>query len=203
MIRNVIIEGLDRLGKSTLVEGLEQRLGCFTKIHYGKPPALKAYTSAFPKAAPAPQELYQRTAFRDMFRILESKARILLDRAHLGEFVYAPMYRGYSGDYIFELEAEHPNALKNTLLVLLVNDDPALETLLIDDGQSFDWAKRSSEQELFKKAFEASKFAHKMLVHVSHNGGFADKDEIADAVTRAVLFSASAKRSMTTFKKDQ
>lgn len=181
MLQNIIIEGLDRLGKSTLAEGLEQRLGCFTKLHFGKPPVLKHYELSV--GAAYAKEAYQRDSFEQMFDVLESDARIMLDRAHLGEAVYAKRYRGYDGSYVFALEGvKRVKALSNTLLVLLVNDDEALERTLVDDGDSFDWTKRHEEQEDFIAAFHRSRFRHKLMLHVGQHGKFIDKEQLVYAV---------------------
>ena len=41
-----------------------------------------------------------------MFRLLSGapNANIICNRAHLGECVYAPIYRGYWGEYVFDIE---------------------------------------------------------------------------------------------------
>lgn len=190
---NIIIEGLDRLGKSTLAANLEHRLGCFTHIHFGKPPVLSCYlqevgatsfnfsTSEALKA----KALYQRESFKLMFKLLSGPGRFILDRAHLGEAVYAKRYRSYDGDYVFNYETiEHGNALANTLLVLLVNYDPKLEERLVDDGQSFDWSKRKEEQDDFISAFNRSRFVNKLLLPVGNGAGeFINAELLTDLVT--------------------
>jgi thymidylate kinase len=189
MLQNIIIEGLDRLGKSTLVSGIEERLGCFTKLHFGKPLILEHYKLAV--GEPYAKEAYQRESFEQMFRVLDSEARMILDRGHLGEAVYSKRYRGYNGDYVFDLEnVKHVNALTNTLLVLLVNHDKELERKLVDDGQSFDWQKRDEEQQDFIAAFNRSRIQHKLMVSVGAHGEFADKDWIADSVVKSYIHGA-------------
>ena len=47
--------------------------------------------------------------FRDMFKLInyaagEDSMALICDRAHLGECVYSPIYRDYSGDFVFEEE---------------------------------------------------------------------------------------------------
>lgn len=181
MLQNLILEGLDRLGKSTLASEIEARLGCFTKLHFGKPPTLKYYEMAVgPTSA---MEAYQRDSFEQMFTLLDSDARLLLDRAHLGESVYAKRYRGYDGDYVFELESvKHVNALSNTLLVLLVNFDTELERTLVDDGDSFDWSRRAEEQDDFNLAFNKSRFRNKLRLQVGSNGAFIDKHVLVNRI---------------------
>lgn len=181
MLNHIIIEGLDRLGKSTLAEGIEDKLGCFIKLHFGKPPVLDYYARSVGHAKA--KEVYQRDSFEHMFALLDSDSRIILDRAHLGEAVYAKRYRGYDGSYVFDLESvKRTKGLSTTLLVLLVNHDQALERSLVDDGESFDWSKRSEEQDDFITAFNRSRFRNKMILPVGRNGSFVPKDQLVAAV---------------------
>lgn len=182
MLQNIICEGIDRLGKSTLIENIQHRLGFFTVIHYQRPKSLGFYTNQVGTDLQA--QRYQEDSFIEMFKLLGSDARIILDRAHLGEAVYSERYRGYKGDYVFELESvKNAVALSNTLLVLLVNNDPTLR--LSDDGESFDWSKRDGEQADFIKAFMRSRIKHKLLINVGKDGEFLDANMIADAVVLA------------------
>lgn len=179
---NIIIEGLDRLGKSTLAANLEHKLGCFTHVHFGKPPALELYVKEV--GALKAKERYQRESFKLMFKLLAGPGRLLLDRGHLGEAVYAKRYRNYDGDYVFDYETiENGDALTNTLLVLLVNYDARLEERLVDDGESFDWTKRKEEQEDFIAAFNRSRIVNKVLIPVGNGSGqFINADLIANLV---------------------
>lgn len=181
---NIIIEGLDRLGKSTLADGIEQRLGCFTRIHFGKPPILGYYLNSV--GALKAKEAYQRASFEQMFQFLSGNGRFLLDRGHLGEAVYAKRYRNYDGNYVFDFETvANGEALTRTLLVLLVNYDKALEANLVDDGESFDWTKRAEEQKDFEQAFHRSKIVNKLIMSVGDGkGSFVDKDFIASCVVQ-------------------
>lgn len=173
MLKNIIIDGVDRLGKGTLIAGLQQQLGFFQTVHYQKPLALEKYGYAL--------ETYQRASFNKMFSMLD-QGGMLLDRGHLGEAIYAPRYRGYSGSYVFDMEQQHPEALDNTLLILLTasNWDP-----IVDDGASFNFDAKAAEQLDFFKAWETSKFKYKMLVDVTCEAGFVPPDLICTSVASA------------------
>ena len=182
-IDKYIIEGLDRLGKSTLVSSIQNELGFFQSIHFGKPQLLKFYEtkdndgfvsngkSAF---------LYQRASFDNMFRILNSTARVIFDRAHLGECVYSPIYRNYSGDYVYDLERDHGMASNDTTKLILLVENMSISEHFVDDGLSFDITKRQQEQDLFEEAFHKSIIKNKQIICVTDptTGQFRSKEDI-------------------------
>lgn len=183
------VEGLDRLGKSTLIEGIQQREGHFQVIHFGKPKQLDAYAGArhhdVPHESSAAYE-YQRASFRNSMLLVNSKARIIFDRWHLGEAVYSQLYRKYSGDYVFTFERIHGlDASFHVRLILLV-EDFQIARHFVDDGQSLGAIEnREKEQELFISAFERSILPNKKMICVTDPGlgGFKPKDWILREAT--------------------
>ena len=170
---NIIIEGCDRLGKDTLIGGLMHALGFFQLVHYQKPLELDYYD--------CDKRAYQEASFEQMFNML-SVGGMMLNRAHLGEYVYADRYRGYSGSYVFDMEDRHYMACKNSLLVLLYASswEP-----ITDDGLSFDFNKKEDEQNDFKTAFATSNIKTKLMVDVTANGQFRPRSEILGQVIQA------------------
>lgn len=158
MTRVYAIEGLDRLGKSTLIEGIQNRLGFHQLIHFGKPRKLDVYSGDAFK--------YQRQSFIESMLIANSKAHVIFDRWHLGEAVYSPIYRGYDGDYVFELERQYLDSTANIRLILLC-EDFMVSKHFVSDGDSFDDSKRREEQQLFVKAFMKSKILDKRIIGVT------------------------------------
>jgi nicotinamide riboside kinase len=188
MNKSFIIEGLDRLGKSTLISNIQQKLGFFQVIHYSKPLKLDAYNGDLRK--------YQYESFKAMFRMLETSAdaphhaqvRYILDRAHLGEAVYSPMYRGYDGNYVFDLE-DHYNAYYNQRVrLILLTEDFTKSKHFVDDGLSLGpRSARAKEQELFLKAFDKSLFADKKIICVTgEDGNFRPADDILADVLEGI-----------------
>ncbi len=182
-----MIEGLDRLGKSTLIEGIINRLGYYDIIHYSKPKVLDVYA----KDAIIDGELvkaqaywsYQRASFQNMFDLCCSQARIIFDRAHLGEYVYSPMYRGYSGQYVFDYERIYGLHQRNDIRLILLYEDMDVARHFVDDGQSLGPVeKRAEEQERFFEAFELSHIKDKRKICVTDTalGGFRVKWEILE-----------------------
>ena len=191
--RSFLIEGPDRLGKSTLIEALQQELGFFQVIHYEKPKYLLthrndavALQSIIDTATEEEQiksscyRRYQIESFLTMFDMLSTGAPFIMDRAHLGEMVYASRYRGYNGNYVLSLEkTAHNRALRrNTrstitedVLILLTTSD---FSFIVDDGLSFDFSAKEAEQADFIKAFNASAYKNKLCIDV-HDGRGAFK----------------------------
>lgn len=176
-----LIDGVDRLGKSTLTQSLLDELGYHLVIHYDKPKVLSAY-----QADPDPRKVYQYECNVGMFTLLNTQVPMIFDRTHLGEMVYAPMYRKYSGDYVLEMEQQLKDRKfysfeSDVLLILLTTSNFDIVT---DDGQSFDFSKKDVEQELFKQAFEKSNFTKVMVDVHDGKGGFKSKQEILNEVLK-------------------
>ena len=105
--------------------------------------------------------------------------RIIFDRAHLGEVVYSPRYRGYDGTYVFCNEQSYHDAG----LILLTTSD---FSFIQDDGDSFDFDKKEEEQEDFIKAYNLSKIEKKVMVDVSENGGFKTIEKIYEEIVKGL-----------------
>ncbi len=136
------IEGLDRLGKSTLIQGIRQKLGYYEVVHFSKPEKLEAYRQASDRdllLAGVPTESqqvyqYQRESFLNSMLMARSGARIIFDRWHIGEAVYAPMYRGYSGDYVFQQEIDTGVVDTGAVRLILLWEDFDIAKHFVDDG---------------------------------------------------------------------
>lgn len=199
-IKSVIIEGVDRLGKNTLITGIQDRLGFFQEIHYKKPEQLDLYVNEGRVVYAVPDDViterviefankrYQMQSFTTMLQLLTSGERLIMNRSHIGEAVYAPRYRKYDGSYVFDLEQafiERGSQFhKSTLLVLLHTSS---FNFITDDGLSFDFSQKEEEQNDFTRAFERSAIVHKVMIDV-HNGdrGFVSTDKILDTVITAM-----------------
>ena len=180
--RHYIIEGCDRLSKSTLVNQIKHTYGFFQVVHYGKPEQLDYYKqhvwyndSAY---------CYQIDSFSNGLNALRpgQNTKFIFDRFHLGEVVYSPRYRGYSGDYVFTLEDNSQvDTWDHVALILLTTSD---WSFIQDDGDSFDFSKKEEEQHSFIEAFNKSIFKHKFLIDVNNNGFYKDTSDILAEITR-------------------
>jgi len=176
------IEGIDRLGKSTLIEGIINRLGYYQVIHFSKPKKLDAYAGTSPIEGVPPGSLaayhYQQEGFRNSMIMARSGARLIFDRWHLGEMVYAPMYRAYSGEYVFDFEERHHLDAADIRLILLT-EDFHVSSHFVDDGQSLgELQQREEEQNRFLAAFRRSIIRDKRIICVTDPalGGFKPRD---------------------------
>lgn len=183
-----LIDGIDRLGKSTLINGIQERLGYHLVIHYDKPKLLQAHQTynvdgkieQLPKAAAL--QIYQEETNKFMFELLRTNVPIIFDRTHLGEMVYAPIYRDYSGDYVLNHEGrlifDRPDYAKTTKLILLTTSD---FSIMKDDGGGFDWNRKEEEQELFLEAFKKSHLSNKIIIDVADGrGGYRNPYDILE-----------------------
>jgi thymidylate kinase len=173
-----IIEGLDHLGKSTLVAGIKNRLGFHQVIHYGKPEVLNYYTLK----GMGPKYEYQKASFINLFNILNSNVNAIFDRAHIGEAVYAQLYRGYSGEYVWALEESFGADYIDDLRLILLTENFKVSTHFKDDGESFDISKREAEQDMFIDAFNKSIIKDKIMICVTDHltGQFLSKEQILE-----------------------
>ena len=188
------IEGLDALGKSTLIQNIMGKFGFYQTIHFSKPPKTPPplYSSSFVQKLMyddndyTPVKGYQADCFSNSMVLAKSGAKIIFDRWHLGECVYAPMYRGYSGDYVFVLEHVHALDVRNDIRLILLTEDFEKSNHFVDDGLSLgDEEARVHEQNLFIAAFNKSTILDKKMICVTDpaTGQFKSQEEILREAT--------------------
>jgi thymidylate kinase len=173
MVKQVYaIEGLDRLGKSTLINNIKQQLGFYQVIHFSKPEKLEAYRDSAPTGISRAQEFeYQKASFINSMLLAKSAARLIFDRWHLGEAVYAPMYRAYAGDYVFDIEKNADMQAARQVQLILLTEDFSNSKHFESDGGSFNDRNREEEQKLFLEAFHRSILPNKKIVCVTEFDG--------------------------------
>jgi thymidylate kinase len=162
----IVVEGIDNVGKSTLIQNLKNRFNDFTfhALHYSnvkQPTAEKV------------QE-YSTKLYTQMFNLMKHQinydlAGVICDRSHLGELVYGPMYRNYTGEYVLDIEKKYHDipALWNNVILITLYDD-AENVISRDDGLSFttDVQKKQNEIDSFINAHNKSTIKNKLLVNV-------------------------------------
>lgn len=159
----IFIEGLDRCGKDTQISALKNHFNkdIFCTLHYSN---VKHKTNKETLE-------YSKKLYSNMFDIINFQDSLecstILNRSHIGECVYSPMYRNYSGEYVFTLESNMLHVADQFLFTFI--DEP--ENLISrDDGLSFstDLEKKKQEVELFISAHNKSNISNKLLVNINN-----------------------------------
>ena len=164
MSKFIIIEGTDNTGKDTQQNLIIEKLNnlIFHKVHYSSLPFkndIDKHTS------------YSKQMYTDMFRMMneckDKDINIIFNRSHLGESVYSPLYRGYSGDYVFDIEKEYVNKLRENLYLITLTNDPQI-IMSRDDGKSFYGNEEEVKAEVdgFNRAHRLSKIKNKLLINI-------------------------------------
>ena len=161
----IIFEGLDRCGKSTQIQKLIHLLHdkSVHQLHYSS-------VKGFPTKEET--ETYSCKMYSDMFNLIHSHYKdmhFVLDRSHLGEMVYGPIYRGYAGDYVLSIE-NYWRADKEfwDQIHLITFIDKPENVIKRDDGLSFtvDVEKKQKEIDLFVNATNKSFILNKYVLNV-------------------------------------
>jgi thymidylate kinase len=163
----IIVEGQDRVGKTTQIELLRN-----SYVHSS--PVVK-YSKIKPKYKHNPEHIFEKSKllYEEMFNMIFDSAAderdLILDRAHLGEYVYSKRYRSYSGKYVFDLEKQFVNDVDlwvdNIYLIILINSD--LEELYKrDDCLSHSNAieAMATDKIRFMKAYKKSTIPNKCII---------------------------------------
>ena len=181
---NFIVEAVDNLGKDTLINNLQQKLGHYIVHHYQKPIITDKERSSECLNSSEMARLAQERAFELGFQQLHTGIPTIFNRFHIGEYVYGPIYRHYDAEYIFDLEKKYDShhLQWNTILVLLITTD---FSFIEDDGLSFDVTKQRQEQVKFIEAVNKSNLANKMIIDVHDGyGDFRPAEDICDQVIK-------------------
>jgi len=161
----IIIEGPDNVGKSTQIKLLMKNLI--------KHPTYTIHFSNVLGISNDESKQFSRILYNDMFHLVDEAFKfnrnIIFDRAHLGEYVYSPIYRNYSGEFIFEIENRFLNTsgFKSIVLFLMVDDPNKL--IEREDGKSFSNKLHSKilEKNMFIEAYFKSQIKNKFLIDVN------------------------------------
>ena len=164
-----IFEGQDRTGKSTQIDFLKGFLSYkkFLVLHFSQVKSLLNNIELY--------EDYSKSLYKEGFKFLKRNYisfDLILDRFHLGESVYSPIYRKYSGDYVFDLEKKYLNEDMQNFIYLLVFIDSKEDNLIKrEDGLSIVDENGNrflyKEKNLFIESYEKSLIKNKILIDIS------------------------------------
>jgi thymidylate kinase len=191
-MKHIIIEGGDRLGKSSLIRGICEHFD-FNNVcvrHFGKPPkgmtpneTLEFQFESFHKESYLSYHMHE---IMDGDVWMYYPTVLLWDRSHLGEYVYSQMFRGIDKKTITNriLGFEKNSYLyPNQIHLVTLTADPEF-FLSKEDGESFskDLVQKTRELELFKEVHDISQIKNKLLIKVDQDGVFKSKEEILTTV---------------------
>ena len=166
MSKFIIIEGTDNVGKDTQQNLIIERMNnlVFHKLHY----------SALPfRDDKQLHANYSKKMYDDMFKLMmaskDKDINLIFNRSHLGETVYSPLYRGYSGDYVFDIEKKYTKALRENLYLITLTNNPH-NILKRDDGKSFYGNEEEVKAEIdgFNRAHKLSTIKNKLHIDVGN-----------------------------------
>lgn len=179
----IIIDGLDRCGKSTFIEYLRSKYSdsCLMVLHSTQPP----------KNLENPKE-YQLNHYKTQIQqikeiITDYEIPVIMDRFHLGEFVYGTLYRNceYLPEELQELE-KPLQSIKTALYVFTDSTDNRLDR---DDGKSLtvNPDTMTSEYNLFKEWYEKSTISNKTFIDWSQGTHDFSKETFENLIDISTL----------------
>lgn len=180
----IIIEGPDNTGKNTLINHVLDNNEIVKIIHCSKPKQLDNVLYhqfiSFKKLA--------EEAIKDYSS--NSDEILIYNRYHIGEYVYGQLYRNENPEQILEVI----HLIEDTILNAIPQDNISYIQLLSrsakllqnnDDNKSLSNARLDlieKENQLFKEAFEKSKFKNKHIIYIDkeNTDTFKTREQIID-----------------------
>lgn len=182
----IIIEGTDNIGKDTLINKIIEQIPTVTIIHCSKPTS-KKFSS---KEQDALFETYARAIADHKY---DNTHAIIMNRSHIGEFVYGCLYRNRSTDKVEQmisrvdkillsrkdLDIKYVQLLCTSTYLLSKNEDGKS----LSDG---DLQKISTEKDAFEYIFGTSEIPNKKLIYVNKGDEFRSRESIFNEVWKFI-----------------
>lgn len=177
----IIIEGVDRTGKNTLINYLCSKTSNYIVRHFGKPQG----------STNEERTDHQKNDFNKEFLFANRRNKykraendlLIWNRSHIGEHVYGTMYREYNPAWIWNLEEIYDFDKDYEIYLILLYADPEF-VIKQDDGNSFSTKleDRKKEIDLFHEAMNLSKIRNKLTICVNDGNSYIPIDEIRKEV---------------------
>lgn len=178
----IIAEGIDRCGKTTQVQKLTDYF-----LRQGIP-VTAGHAQKIPGKSKEEVRRLSEVYYGNLIANLETQPNEvkIWDRAHLGEAVYSPLYRNYSGDYVFDYESTHAmmsGAFKDVYLFFIY--DYIGNVIKRDDGLGFSSKEDDIQRELdlFQRAFTLSKIPNKLMINI---GDVGDEQKVFELILKFI-----------------
>lgn len=184
----LILEGIDRTGKNTLISNLSKHFDNIVVRHFGhvfgetnidkKKNIVELYLQEF--------ELYRTNnkAFSNS-DIRKSKNDIWIwNRSHISEYVYGSLYRNSNSSWIFELEKKYSFDIDPNIYLVNLTGTPEF-LFKQEDGNSVGPAKledKRNEILSFNEAVRISCITNKITITVDYNEKYYEQSLITNKV---------------------
>ena len=184
----IIIEGTDNTGKDTLISKILEKYPTATVIHCGKP-LTKKYSSK------EQDELFKIYAKNIVEGKYDNTHVIIMNRSHIGEYVYGVLYRNRSkdevGEMIFNINdmLSYRKDLEIKYIQLLSKSESLLKHN--EDGKSLsngNAEKILKEAEQFEEIFNMINIPdnEKKLIYVNEGDKFRNREDIFNEAIRFI-----------------
>lgn len=183
----LIIEGMDRCGKSYLVEHLRKRF-------FTSPNIIVHHSSSPPKVEdPNGWELRHYTSLFQTSQMLVDDYfyHVIFDRFHLGAAVYGAKYRNANPSDIYELDRDWLSGYGNAALILLTDNPEVIASR--DDGESLESSvdEYAETAAAFIEAYKMSSCVDKLHINVTDNGGFKNTIPTVEKFLEGAMYAKS------------
>lgn len=164
----LIIEGMDRCGKSTLINSLR-------KNYLTSPKTIVHHSSAPPNIATDKNDWefeHYDYLFDLAVRQQDEHWDVVFDRFHLGAVVYGQKYRGADPKAIFSMDNFYMSLDDVDIVTILLTDTPE-GIASRDDGESIEQSLEefAETKERFIDTFNKSACLNKLHIDITDNGG--------------------------------
>lgn len=189
----LIIEGPDRCGKNTLIKNLTSQAENYVVRHFGSAKGKDDQEKRANQFNFFKKE-FELASKRPLFDMNDPvrypKDLWIMNRAHLGEFVYGKMYREtHPEQWVMQMETLFGMDIDPTVHLLLLTA-PAEFLCKRDDGLSFssNVMEKQAEIAAFENAFNQSKIINKKILDVSNGEDYLDESIILEQVNKFLNF---------------
>jgi thymidylate kinase len=181
----LILEGQDRVGKTTLISDLRK--------HYFKNPKIIVHHASSPPKGVVDSNAWEVDHYTNLAKTFHELSAnqeydIICDRFHLGAMVYGMKYRGLNPHTIYEVDRDviADGLEKNVALVLLT--DYAEDILKRNDGDSIETTIEEFEysRKEFINFYNYSRISHKLHINITDNGGFKNTYPLVESFLQRI-----------------
>lgn len=138
--------------------------------HFTDKPVQWLHYTSIKELNPIEQTEWFKKTFDHMFTLIQDdSSHWILDRSHIGEKVYGPIYRpSIDTNYIWDLEKKHKISERDDVFLIVVYDS-SFKNLERDDGDSYTTEIEGCKKEVenFKSAFKNTSIQNKMLIDIA------------------------------------